>query len=611
VNGVAYAQIDFPFVKGLTYRITLNGQRNTVAQDLFNNPELWVSTNNTSQMDDPTQFNSNASGYSVSSMTGTWNVDNILTYTKDIAKHHVDAMLGYTREASNNEYLKSAFSNFSSPTVLGVYKQDLATTKTLSRTRTQSSSIAYLGRVNYNYDNKYYGTFNFRRDGYSAFAEGHKWGNFYGASAAWILSNESFIKDNTDLFDFLKLRLSWGQNGSRSVSPYATLATVSTTYTWFGDSASGSTMGLYPTSLPNRGLTWATVEKLNLGVDFSILNSRLDGSIDIYKGNTKNMLMARSVPYPTGFQSAYDNVGKVTNKGIEISLNSTNINGDGNKNLRWTTNLTFDLNRNKIVSLYGKNYEGVEADDVANALAYGFDNYYAMVIGEAIGAAYDYKKLGVFQSQEEIDNYTWTDPKTGETKKIQPNAVPGDLKFQDYNNDGQIDSDDRHYLGSMDPLFTVNLGNTFTWKNFSLYFNLRWMQGDDTHFLGFDPNAFGTSMSTGAQLDAIEPWTETNHTNKYPRYGYSNSYGYLYWNSRSFLKLKDLVFSYNVNPSFLKKLDISALRVFLSGTDLFTITKWSGIDPENAGTIASGASSSRYGSNGTYRTVSIGLNLSF
>jgi hypothetical protein len=370
-------------------------------------------------------------------------------------------------------------------------------------------------------------------------------------------------------------------------------------------------MGLYPTSLPNRGLTWATVEKLNLGVDFSILNSRLDGSIDIYKGNTKNMLMARSVPYPTGFQSAYDNVGKVTNKGIEISLNSTNINGDGNKNLRWTTNLTFDLNRNKIVSLYGKNYEGVEADDVANALAYGFDNYYAMVIGEAIGAAYDYKKLGVFQSQEEIDNYTWTDPKTGETKKIQPNAVPGDLKFQDYNNDGQIDSDDRHYLGSMDPLFTVNLGNTFTWKNFSLYFNLRWMQGDDTHFLGFDPNAFGTSMSTGAQLDAIEPWTETNHTNKYPRYGYSNSYGYLYWNSRSFLKLKDLVFSYNVNPSFLKKLDISALRVFLSGTDLFTITKWSGIDPENAGTIASGASSSRYGSNGTYRTVSIGLNLSF
>jgi TonB-linked SusC/RagA family outer membrane protein len=611
VNGVAYAQIDFPFVKGLTYRITLNGQRNTSSQDVFNNPSLWVDTNSTSQMDDPSQFNSSVSGYSVSSMTGTWNVDNILTYTKDIARHHVDAMLGYTREASNNEYLKTTFSGFTSPTTLGVYKQDLATTKTLSRTRTQSSSIAYLGRVNYNYDNKYYGTFNFRRDGYSAFAEGHKWGNFYGASAAWILSNESFVKDNTDLFDFLKLRLSWGQNGSRSVSPYATVASVSTIYTWFGDTTSGSTLGIYPTSLPNQGLTWATIEKLDLGVDFSILNNRLDGTIDIYKGNTKNMLMARSVPYPTGFTSAYDNVGKVTNKGIEISLNSTNINGDGNKNLRWTTNLTFDLNRNKIVSLYGKNYEGVESDDVANALAYGFDNYYAMVIGEAIGAAYDLKKLGVFQSQEEIDNYTWTDPKTGETKKIQPNAVPGDLKFQDYNNDGTIDANDRHYLGSMDPLFTVNLGNTLTWKNFSLYFNFRWMQGDDTHFLGFDPNAFGTSMTSGAQLDAIEPWTETNHTNKYPRYGYSNDLNYLYWNSRSFLKLKDLVFSYNINPTLLKKLDISNLRIYLAGTDLFTITKWSGLDPENGGTIASGASSSRYGSNGTYRTVSLGINLSF
>lgn len=607
INGVFYAQVDVPFIKGLSYRITLNGQRNTGARDLFNDPRIWVNTDNTAQMDDPSQFSPNAGGYSYSSRSATWNVDNILTYTKNIKEHHFDLMAGYTREAYNNEYHRTDFEDFSVPTTLGVYKQDLAGTVKVRRERTSSSSIAYLGRVNYNYNNKYYATFNYRRDGYSAFATGRKWGNFYGASAAWVLSNENFIKDNTDWLDFLKLRLSWGQNGSRSsVSPYATVASVGTTYTWFGDTDDGSAFGIAPTSLPNRALTWATVEKFNLGVDFSVFNGRFDGSLDVYTGKTTDMLMQRSVPYPTGFQAAYDNAGKVTNKGLEISLNSVNINGDGKDKFRWTSNLVFDLNRNTIKSLYGKNYKGEEADDVANAVAYGFDSYYALQIGHAIGSAYDFKKLGIFQSKEEVNSYVGEDG-----KPIQPNAVPGDLKFEDYNKDGKIDDNDRHWIGDMDPLFTVNFGNTLSWKNFSLYFNFRWMQGSDTHFLGFDPNAFGTNMGGGAQLDAVEPWTPDNPSDKYPRYGYENSLNYLYWNTRTFLKLKDLVFSYNVDSRFLKKLDISSLRIYVSGTDLFTITGWSGLDPEDGGTIASNAASSRYGSNGTYKTVSIGINLSF
>ncbi len=169
---------------------------------------------------------------------------------------------------------------------------------------------------------------------------------------------------------------------------------------------------------------------------------------------------------------------------------------------------------------------------------------------------------------------------------------------------------DRHWIGDMDPLFTVNFGNTLTWKNFSLYFNFRWMQGSDTHFLGFDPNAFAVSGS-GAQLDDVNPWTEDNLTNKYPRYGYNNSLGYLYWNPRTFVKLKDLVFSYNVDSKLLKKLNVGSLRLYVSGTDLFTLTGWSGLDPEDGGTIAAGSSSSRYGSRGTYKTISMGINLSF
>lgn len=605
INGVAYAQVDFPFLQGLSYRISLNARRNSAMRDVFNDPRIWVNTDNTADMDNPDKFGVNVEGYSYTQLSSTWNVDNIFTYTRDFKNHHVDAMIGYTREASNSELLRTDFKGFSVPTTLGVYKQDLANTRTIRRERTSSSAIGILTRVNYNYKSTYYANFTFRRDGYSAFSAGNKWGNFYGASAAWVLSNENFVKDNADWLDYLKLRFSWGQNGSRSVSPYATIGSVGTTYTWFGDSVSGSAFGLVPSSLPNRSLTWATVEKFNVGIDYNVLAGRLGGAVDVYAGKTTDMLMDRSVPYPTGFQTAKANAGKVTNKGIEITLNSVNIDGDGKEKFRWETNVVFDLNRNEIKSLYGKNYKGEEADDVANAVAYGFDSYYALIIGKPIGAAYDLKKVGVFQSQEEVDNYVDKDG-----NKIMPNAVPGDLKFEDFNEDGKIDANDRQYLGSMDPLFTINLGNTLSYKNFSLYFNFRWMQGNDTHFLGYNPHAYSIGGS-GAQLDAVDPWTPTNHTNDYPRYGYNNSLNYQYWSPRSFLKLKDLVFSYNFDQKLIKPYGIEGLRLYVSGTDLFTITGWTGLDPEDGGTIAGGPTSSSMGSKGTYRTFTAGINLTF
>ncbi len=617
VNGVAYAQIDFPFLKGLSYRVTLQGQYNTSNGDTFSNPEIWVNTNDSAQMDDPSQFADRAGGSSTFSRSNTWNIDNILTYNKDFGKHHVDLMVGYTREQYINEYLGTTYEGFTSPTYLGQYIQNLSDKEKLviARTRTESSAVGYLARANYNYRNTYYATVNFRRDGYSAYAEGHKWGNFYGASAAWVISNENFMK-SLNAFDFLKLRVSWGQNGNRSVSPYVTLATVGTsssnngniTYTWLGNT---SAYGVAPQGIPNHTLTWATVEKFNVGLDFSTLAGRLNGNIDVYTGKTKNMIVTRSAPYMSGFSSVYDNVGRVTNNGIEFTINSVNINGDGKDKFRWESNLVFDHNTNCVKELYGPDYNGDEADDVANALAYGFDSYYALQVGHPIGSAYDLKKLGIFNNQSEIDNYVWTNPETGEEQKIMPSAKPGDLKFEDYNNDGVIDDKDRHFLGSPDPLFTVNFGNTLSWKNFSLYFNFRWAQGDDTHFLWFDPNAFGTSFGNSAQLADVKPWTEENHSTKYTRYGYSNTYNYLYWNTRTFLKLKDLSFSYTFDQPFVKKAGLSSARLYVAATDLFTITGWSGLDPETGGTIAANASSSRYGSNGTYKTVTFGVNLTF
>lgn len=312
------------------------------------------------------------------------------------------------------------------------------------------------------------------------------------------------------------------------------------------------------------------------------------------------MVLKRSIPYPAGFGTVDANAGEVTNRGIELTVNTVNLDGDGNKTLRWETNLVFDLNRNKIEKLF----DDKNSDDYSSVTTYGYDSYYALMVGHSITSAYDYKKLGIFQSQEEIDNY-----KSKNGSVIQPAAKPGDLKFLDYNGDGKIDTNDRHWIGDMDPLFTMNLGNTFSWKNFSLYFSLRWMQGNETHFLGYDPNGFQISSSSN-QLD-IEPWTKDNPTHKYPRYGYVNSLNYNYWNSRTFVKLKDLSLSYNFNKSLLEKIRLQGLQLYMAATDLFTITGWSGLDPEDGGTTAADMTSTRFGMIPTYRTVSLGVNITF
>ena len=616
LNGVAYAQIDFPFLKGLSYKITLQGQRNSGYGDVYNKPEMSVSTEDITQMQDPMQFIGNVTGQISSSNYFAWNMDQILTFNRDFGRHHVDATVGYTREATNSNSMGASFTGYPTPTTLGVYNIEAANSTTdIYRNRVETQAVGYLARLNYNFANKYYITGNFRRDGFSAFADGHKWGNFYGASAAWVMSNEQFIK-NLNFFDFLKLRVSWGQNGSRNISAGATQATISKstgnsgaiTMTWLGDV---STLGMTLTNLPNRSLTWATVEKFNVGLDFAFLNSRISGSVDVYSGRTTNMLVARSAPYISGFNDVNDNVGLVTNKGVEVALNTININGDGDRTFRWESNIVFDHNSNKLVSLFGPDYNGKEADDVANAVSYGRESYYALQVGRPLGAAYDVKLLGMFKDQAEIDAYTWTNPKTGEINKIQPDAKPGDLKFEDFNDDGVIDAKDRQYIGSPDPLFTLNFGNTLRWKNFSLYFNFRWAQGNKDHFIGLDPYAFGTNMGGGAQLARVKPWTPENPSTVFPRYGYSNYMEYQYWNSRTFLKLKDLVFSYTIPSKVLQPSGISNLRFYVAATDLFTISNWSGIDPETGGTIAAGAASSRYGSNGSYKTVTFGVNLTF
>lgn len=615
INGVAYAQIDFPFIPGLSYRVTAQARRGLGHSDSFSGPEIWVKTTDAAQMANPVSVGgTNAGGDSSWSDNIYWNVDNILTYTKDFDRHHFDVMFGYTREKSLNNSVSTSYTGFEVVPEFAWYDQDVALTPVIGRGASQTSAIGYLARANYNYANKYYATVNFRRDGYSVFYPGHKWGNYIGASAAWVLSNEDFIKD-LGVFDFLKLRLSYGENGSRTIGAYATTSLVTSTvsnsgtrtHAWLGEQQA---FGVKINQLPNYDLTWAKVSKGDLGIDFAILGSRVSGSIDAYIGSTTNMLVNRSAPYITGFSSVRANAGLVTNNGIEVVLNTVNINGNGNDTFRWESNIVFDHNSNKLKELYS----GTKTD-IASYLITP-ESYYALVEGEPITAVYDLNKLGIFQSQAEIDEYV-----DANGNKIMNDAVPGDVKFEDYSGpdgvpDGKINDYDKHVIGTMDPLFTLNFGNTLSWKGFSLYFNFRWMQGDKTHFLGLNPYYYIAGQGGGAQLKGVNKWVDsdyyTNHTNTFPRHGYNNAtYSYQWWCNRSFLKLKDLSLSYTLPKKIVEPVGLSNVRVYVAGTDLFTITGWTGLDPETGGTIAAEAASSRYGANGTYKTLVFGVNLTF
>ena len=603
LNGTGYVQIDFPFLKGLSYKFTMNAIKNVSNIDMFVDPRYFLDTRSIDDLNNPYQYSDQANGTSSITQRYTWTMDNILTYTHDFGKHHVDAMVGYTRDATHQDYIETDYAGFEIPPILGQYGQEYATSQQIQKTLTEYQNVGYMARVNYNYANKYYVTANFRRDGFSGFAKGRKWANFPGVSAAWTISQEDFMQNLIPGLSFLKLRGSYGLTGNQSISAYATLATVSSSYTWYDQSS----LTLYQSSLANEDLTWSKTKTGNFGIDFGFLDGRISGSIDAYKSKTTDMLLDRSLPYMTGFTSSRYNAGEVQNRGVELTLNTVNIEGDGKETFRWESGLTFYRNKNKIVHLFGKDASGEEANDVANAVTYGYETNKALVIGESINAVWDLKMLGIFQSQEEIDNYVDVNG-----NKIQPDAVPGDIKFLDYNGDGQISSADRHCIGDMDPLFTINFSNTLSWKNFSLYFNFRWDAGNDSHFLGSDPygNYHQTGTTSGAQL-AAKPWSETNHTNQYPRLGYTNTYNYYFWSQRDYLKLKDLTISYTFDQPWVKKANIQNLRLYLSGTDLFTITGWSGLDPESGGTIAAGVGTNRYGSLPAYRSFTIGANITF
>ena len=397
-----------------------------------------------------------------------------------------------------------------------------------------------MGRLNYTLMNRYFLTLSIRRDGYSAFGMENPYATFPSGALAWNLSDESFF--NIKWINNLKVRASYGINGNRDIGIYDALAKLET-----NKYLTGSTLisGIYSSSLANQYLKWEKTKALNLGLDFSILNSRLNGSVDYYSMITNDLLLKRSLPTIIGYDNVMSNMGELQNKGFEMTLNSYNIQ---NKDFSWNSTLTFSFNRNKIKHLYGETINILDENGNVIGQREGDDIDNGWFIGQSIDRIWDYKFLGIYQLGEE------------ELAKSFGKA-PGDVKLYDPNGDGVSTQEDKVFQGYTKPRFRLGLRNDFTlFKNFQISCFIR---ADLGHWRANSLLSNTSNVEDRANSYALPYWTPENPTNKYTRLNTVNTPGYNIYEKSSFIRLQDLSIAYNIPENILKNLKVGHCKVYL------------------------------------------------
>lgn len=510
-----------------------------------------------------------------------WIVENILSYNLHVKKHALDFTALYSAQQDEQFTSQLDASSFVNDN-LDFNNLKAAQVQKTTTSYTGSALLSQMFRVNYNYDSRYLLTATIRRDGYSGFGANNKYGVFPSIAAGWNIQQEKFMAAIPTITQ-LKLRASYGKSGNQAVGSYKTLSRLATAnYIYDGV----TTIGVVPNTIGNPNLKWETTSGLNAGIDFAVLHDRLSGSIEVYSTHTNDLLLNRKIPAINGYTSIYDNIGETANKGLEILLNSRNIQTD---HFSWQTSFNISFNKNKVVALYGDN-----KDDIGNNL----------FIGKPMLGIYDYTMTGIWQ--------------VGEDAKVDPGAKPGYIKFKDIDNSGKIDAADRSYLGTQLPKYVAGLTNTFRYNNFTLNIFLQ-----DVHGLLRANNILDNRDQAGViNLPAEIPyWTSDNKINTNPALFYTNPKGYKYAQDASFIRLKDVTLSYNFDKQVLQRSKISNLQVYVSGRNLATFTKWQGYDPEtspstitssdarlNNGQGAGQQSSDFYPLN---TTIIMGVNISF
>lgn len=547
---------------------------------------------------------SNGLGTSSESMYSRYQNSNIITYDKIISQHH------FTLTAvAEQQYTKYNGSTVVAKNFLvdqtGVFNLGGASLITPSSNAYERVLNSYMGRLNYSYADKYLVTATYRADGSSVFGKNNKWGYFPSASVAWNASQENFIQ-NLNLFSNLKFRASWGITGNQAISPYQTLATVSSGGNYPYDGTDNTTnLGFYISSAANPNLKWESTTQTDFGIDVGLLGGRLTFTADYYKKTTKNLLLLRSLPGYTGLNSIIDNVGSIENKGLEFAIGGDPFVGI----FKWNTNFNISGNRSKVLNLGAIN----PLIYLTTKGGYGVNNpLMYLKVGEPFGQMYGYGYEGTWKQSEAAQAAIY-----GE--------LPGDPKYTDVNKDSVIDAKDLKVIGNAFPKFIFGWNNNFSYKNFQLNFLIQGSQGNNIFNEG---RIRMEAPGEGTSANLLNRWTPQHQNTDVPAFidqrtreqanlvnkiKISGDQRIGRWvEDGSYVRLKNITLSYNFPKSVLGGIYLTNLRLYVSGTNLITITKYSGYDPEvssfNNNDAQIGVDFSNYPPS---KIVTVGLNVSF
>lgn len=566
-----FAEVKCPWIEGLSYRINVGLNYRDSKQGTFTGKGVNNINENVINSASVNQ-----------QLTRNWSVENILTYDRTFAeKHHVNVVGLYSAEKtrfeqtniSGQDIPNEAFQYFN----IG-YAQQNITVNPGNQKYWESGLESVMGRVMYDYDNKYMLSATVRSDGSSRLSSGHKWHTYPAVSAGWNIGREEFMKQY-DWLDKLKLRVGYGETSNQSIDPYSTLGSLSTSFYNFG--ATGYSTGYYVTALPNTNLGWEYTKTWNFGLDFSLFSGRLNGSFEYYIQKTHDLLLAVSLPSTAGVTSSMQNIGKTENKGWELSLNGIIL--DNHNGWNWTLGVNLYSNHNKLVALAS----GAERDEGNR-----------WFVGHPIDCIYDYEKIGIWQKDEEALRNI-----------LEPGGNAGMIKVDytgDYDEQGNpkraIGPDDRKIM-SMEPDLNGGFNSEVTYKGFDFSVIGAFQIGGKL-ISGIHSSNGYLNMLTGrrGQLD-VDYWTEDNPTNNYPMPGgivsgdnpkYGSTLGYF---NAGYLKIRTLTLGYSFqNLAAIKNLGIQRLRVYATVQNPFVFfspyKNECGLDPEtntyahNGGTVS-------------------------
>ena len=525
---------------------------------------------------DPTYSASQTNGSFNFKEWNSWSNEYTLNYKKKVKSHNYNAMVGASLSSQQ-------FSNLGAKSVMipweeiGFWGIDAGSAQSVAADNVTNNMMSFFTRFNYDWKSRYLITATMRADGSSKFIE-NKWGYFPSASFAWRISDEPFmLKSNSWLYS-LKLRVGWGATGNNATQynyPSHQLYSGNLNYA-FNNAMSP---GIYMYQIANKDLKWETTYQTNIGIDFGIMGNRINGSIDIYNKDTKDLLLYADVPASIGFTQVQQNIGSINNRGLEITLNSTNLPGGKNK-LEWKTSFNISFNKNKITAL-----SDGQLSRMAGIRYPSIDNLYICKVGEPLSEMYGYVYDGVYQ----YEDFNEVSPGVYVLKPEIPNNTnersaiqPGDPKLKDLNGDGKVTVEDQTVIGHGLPIHTGGLTNSFAWKNFDLSIFLQWSYGNDV----INYNRVKLESLSERHINQLstvkDHWTPENPTNYLWAVGggLTNIHTNREVEDASFLRLKNIQMGYNFPIKALKGTGLSSLRVYFSAQNLFTWTKYTGYDPE-------------------------------